>query len=191
MGKETFLRSFLQKTIFTVFLAVLLTQSAFAKKNSFYLEYPNCRVRIPKAGKDLKPSYFEVLKEKLKYRKFTFKKMPENSRIGVEELYLKLEKKMVGKGLIKSCQMKLTFFVTKSDYARPSIDKKVFTKSIKRQFPRHSLEGHERCEKAIKDLFIHVPPCGQGRGKRKKRSLDLKKFLLNPKAFSRHQDLIS
>ena len=117
--------------------------------------------------------------------------MPESSRIGVEELYLQLEKKMVGKGLIKSCQMKLTFFVTKSDYARPSIDKKVFTKAIKRQFPRHSIEGHERCEQAIKDLFIHVPPCGQGRRKKKNRNLDLNKFLLNPKAFSRHQDLVS
>ena len=91
MGKETFLRSFLQKTIFTVFLAVLSTQSAFAKKNSFYLEYPNCRVRLPKAGNDLRPSYFEVLKEKLKYRKFTFKKMPENSRLVIFSLKIKNE----------------------------------------------------------------------------------------------------
>ena len=117
--------------------------------------------------------------------------MPDNSRIGVDELYLQLEKKMVGKGLIKSCQMKLTFFVTKSDYARPSSDRLIFTKEIKRQFPRHSIEGHERCEQAIKDLFIHIPPCGEGSVKRQRRRLDLKRFLLNPKAFSGHKDLIS
>ena len=65
------------------------------------------------------------------------------------------------------------------------------SKEIKRQFPRHSIEGHERCEQAIKDLFIHIPPCGEGRSKRKRQRLDLKKFLLNPKAFPRHKDLIS
>ena len=82
---------------------------------------------------------------------------------------------MVGKGFVKSCQMKLTFFVTKSDYARPTNDRKLFVKVIRRQFPRHSIEGHERCEQAIKDLFIHVSPCGKVR--EKKRKPDLKNFL--------------
>ena len=191
MDKEAFPRSLLRKIVITIFLGTIFAQSAFAKKNSFYLEYPHCRIRLTKTTKDLRGSYLDVLKEKLKYRKFALRKMPENSRIGVDELYLQLEKKMVGRGLIKSCQMKVTFFVTKSDYARPSSDRLIFTKEIKRQFPRHSIEGHERCEQAIKDLFIHIPPCGEGRSKRKRQRLDLKKFLLNPKAFPRHKDLIS
>ena len=96
---------------------------------------------------------------------------------------------MVGKGLVKSCQMKLTLFVTKSNDVRPSVDRKIFIKAIRRQFPRHSLEGHERCEQAIKDLFIHIPPCGEGKIKRKRP--DLKRFLLNPKAFSRENNFVS
>ena len=196
MEKETFPRSLSRKRVFISFLGAIFVQFAFnqpilAKKDSFYVEYPNCRVRIANGAQGLRNSYFDVLKEKLKYRNFTLRKMPVNSRIGMEELYLQLEKKMVGRGLIKICQMKLTFFVTKSDYARPSSDKLIFTKTIRRQFPRHSIEGHERCEQAIKDLFVHIPPCGKGRPKRKKRSLDLKKFLLNPKTFSRDQDLVS
>lgn len=191
MDKEAFQRSLLRNFVFFAFLGAIFSQIAFAEKNSFYLEYPNCRIRIAKSANSLRDSYFDVLKEKLKYRKFSLRKMPENSRIGVEELYLQLEKNMVGKGLIKICQMKLNLFVTKSDYARPSVDKLIFTKAIRRQFPRHSIEGHERCEKAIKDLFVHVPPCGEGSKKKKKRTLDLKKFLLNPKTFSRHKDLIS
>ena len=191
MVKVYFQSSFLWGKLSLLSLGFFFTEVASAKKDAFYLDYPHCRIRLSQSTKSLKKSYIDVLKKKLKYRKFTVREMPESARIGIDELYLQLEKMMVGRGLVKSCQMKLTFFITKSDYVRPQVDKKLFIKAIRRQFPRYSIEGHERCEQAIKDLFIHVPPCGEGKEKRNKKRPDLKKFLLNPEASSRNKNSIS
>ena len=152
-----------------IFIAFFLSFSLFA--DEFYLDYPSCRVRLDKKTMSLEKDLLNVLKDRLKMREFDFRAMPPSNRIGMEQLYLELEKKMVGLGHYKKCQMKLTLFVTKSDYISKKRDKKLFVKAIRRQYPRLTLGGKERCVLAIKDLFVHVPPCGR-RPPKKRRLLN-------------------
>jgi hypothetical protein len=151
------------------FLALIFLNSPLQAKDDFSLDYPSCRIRLESGITPLDSSLVDVLKERLKFRKLVFMAMPSSKRIGMDQLYLQLERKMVGTGFYKKCQMKLSLLVTRSDLARPNRDKKLFVKAVRRQYPRLTLGGIERCKLAIKDIFIHVPPCHDG-GRSKKKS---------------------
>ena len=151
------------------FLVLIFLNPPLQAQDDFSLDYPSCRVRLGPGVSQLDSSLVDVLKDRLKMRKLVFKAMPTSKRIGMDQLYLQLERKMVGTGFYKKCQMKLSLYVTRSDLVRPKRDKLLFVKAVRRQFPRLTFGGIERCKLAIKDIFIHVPPCYDGGRPKKKR----------------------
>ena len=38
-------------------------------------------------------------------------------------------------------------------------DKTLYERSVRRALPRHTFSGNERCKRALKDTFVHIPKC--------------------------------
>ena len=144
------------------------------KAQYFTIEHPDCRVRIKQFNKDndfLKDIFFEKLKE----RNFKPDYLVENKRLIIGEMYLtlsistpkevqrkqKVDGKLVNKTinpLYPPCVISLELKKAKGNIVRKS-DKTLFTKTIERGFPRITFKGNERCTRALKEAFVHIPKC--------------------------------
>jgi hypothetical protein len=77
----------------------------------------------------------------------------------------KIDGKMVNKlikPLYSPCIVKLELKQAKGNTIRKS-DKTLFQKEVERGFPRVTFKGNERCTRALKDAFVHIPKCNKTR----------------------------
>ena len=142
--------------ILSLFSFNLWSQGEIAtlREKHFHFKHSTCYIRV-----NLKEHpYKETLREQLKKKKLRPKEFVEDGRLFAGDLYLDLNiKKLKGK-LFKDCQVKLK--LKKAQNNRPnSKDPDLFSKTIVRAFPRLTFGGSERCSRAIKDAFVHVPVC--------------------------------
>lgn len=130
---------------------------------SFSQEYVkkhfSCKVGISKKLEKKFANLFPTLEEALKEKGYKAFKIETNSSfVGPRNLYLTLEKELLGRGIYPDCYIKM--IIKEAKNMRPSSeDEFYFKRSTKRKFPRITLNGKYRCRKALKDLFIHIPYC--------------------------------
>lgn len=127
------------------------------KAQSFSFDHPNCQVRLKSFPKD--QQYLRsTLSEELSKRNFESLPMKDDKRVLPGDMYFNLEVVKLPSKLYHPCLVKIKFKVAKNRNPSAS-DKTIFQKEIKRTFPRVTLNGKERCKKALKDSFVHIPYC--------------------------------
>jgi len=84
--------------------------------------------------------------------------MIENKRLLQNDLYLHISLSKSENKLYKDCNITMAIKQSKGNTPLES-DKDLFKKSVNRSVPRVTFNGNERCRRAIKDAFVHIPVC--------------------------------
>ena len=130
---------------------IIFSLNNFAQYN---FEHADCKIGFVKGTK----KYLnKVAKETLIGRSFKPQKLLENRILLPDDLYYTYEV-IFGDTLYKSCTIR-SFIKIASSRTPQDKDRIVFKKEIKRTLPRVTFSGSERCKKAIKETFIHIPNC--------------------------------
>tara|TARA_Y100000590_G_scaffold263893_1_gene296386 strand:- start:243854 stop:244309 length:456 start_codon:yes stop_codon:yes gene_type:complete len=138
------------KYLILLSLGIIFSTSTFA----FSFKHLDCKIRLNKTKEFLNKEAHKKLKDK------GFRPMPfvESNKMNVGDLYFELEVFKDPKKLWKDCIV--TAAVKKAKNQRASSnDKELYKKAVKRALPRHTFDGNERCKRALKDVFIHIPYC--------------------------------
>lgn len=128
--------------------------------------HPTCQVKIypEKQQSEWERGFYDEFKSQIKKRKYYPQKMV-NSRTYPGELLISYQiinsKEKSKTKLYRDCTVKVQFKKVKG--VKPSReDELLIEKSITRRVPRITLGGKERCSKALKEVFIHIPFCKRG-----------------------------
>jgi hypothetical protein len=145
------------KAIFlTLSLCLMLFFPIDLKAQEFLIEHSDCLVRVKPHKEDSRLD--QIFKEQLLKKKFKVSPFISNERVLTGEMYADY---IVTKGpekLYKKCSVEVTIHTASGN--RPSqSDKPVFKKKNSRSVPRITFSGSERCSKALKEAFIHMPKC--------------------------------
>lgn len=135
----------------TRIIFIIISLNSFADYN---FEHADCKIGfIEGTEKYLN----KVAKETLISRSFKPQKLVENRILLPDDLYYTYEV-IKGDSLYKSCTIK-SYIKIASSRTPQERDTVVFKKEIKRTLPRITFTGSERCTKALKETFIHIPNC--------------------------------
>jgi len=138
-------------------LALFFIYISTSKAAQYYtFKDPSCKAYID--SKKIKQyEIVSVFSDQLKEKKIFAESFPGNKKIVKGDLYFELLKE--SEGIIwKDCI--ITLALKRSEGNFPSAEDKVlYETKNKRQFPRITFGGKERCERALKDAFVHIPTC--------------------------------
>ena len=132
---------------------LLFSTSLFAQQQ-FSFKHLDCNVRFNKSSDFLN----ERTNKSLKDKGFVPKGYVDGNKMNSGDLYFSLEYFRDPKKLWKDCIVTIAVKKAKGQIAKKK-DKTLFERSIKRSLPRHTFDGDERCKRALKDAFIHIPYC--------------------------------
>ena len=135
---------------------ILFFVSAAYCATYFTFKDPECvaYVDLPKfSSEGLLPTLEDALKE----RKITIKDFPVKKKIRSGDLYFDFQ--LSKEGMVwKDCIIELSLLRAQGNFPNKK-DKVLYETKNKRQFPRQTFSGGERCILALKDAFIHIPTC--------------------------------
>lgn len=134
-------------------LSFLFVSSAFAQQE-YVFKHLDCKVRFSKTDDFLN----ELAHEKLSDKGYKTHDFVNTDKMNVGDLYFHLEYSRAGMKLWKDCIVNVAIKKAKNQKVF-SKDKVLFKKSVKRSLPRHTFSGNERCKRALKDAFVHIPYC--------------------------------
>jgi hypothetical protein len=133
------------------FIFIIFSINNFA---GYDFEHADCKIGFVKSAEE----YLNVAaKATLKSRSFIPQDLIENRILLPGGLYYIYEV-LHGDSFFKSCTVR-SFIKVASSRVPLDDDKVIFKKEIKRTLPRITFKGSERCNKAIKETFIHIPNC--------------------------------
>jgi len=141
--------------ILSLILLFILSFKSIADEKPVYfkLNHQNCILvsdKVETEDKKFNKSFIDTL-EKKNY------KLMYTSKVNKGSLYLKLKRERHS-GLYKDCSVSLTLKQAKDNYKSKS-DKTLHQKTVRRKYPRITRTGNERCRRALKEAFIHIPTC--------------------------------
>lgn len=124
---------------------------------AFSFNHPDCNVKV-------------LLKEDALFLKDTVQEMCRRRRLNMSvmknpkdiykgEMYLKVDFIRIDKKLYDHCQVDVKLLLAKEDRYTSSRDTILYDQKSTRSLPRITLKGNERCHRALKDAFIHIPTC--------------------------------
>ena len=118
------------------------------------VDHPTCVIY---QQRELPTHLQEPLNKIFEEKGYTVKLYKKGQRVVPGEFKVTVKKKLMG-SFYKSCFVEVEIFKINSDY--PSLtDTSIMRKSSTRKFPRHTLEGNERCKLAVKDMSYDINPC--------------------------------
>jgi hypothetical protein len=135
-------------------LLTLVSTTVFAQSPQYTFKHIDCNIRFTSTGDFLNT----MARQKLADKSFIVKDFVDGDRMNVGDLYFTLEYVRDPKKLWKDCIVNVAIKKAKGQKALPK-DKVLYSRSIKRALPRHTFNGNERCTRALKDAFIHIPYC--------------------------------
>lgn len=135
-------------------IAALFFISCSQTLANFDFEHADCKIRFKK-GEESHLNKAAVAQ--LRKRQYIPEEMHDNRVLLPGDLYYYFEKRLEG-GLYKRCIIRSYIKKAKSRLPQKN-DPVIFKKEIKRSLPRVTFSGKERCLKAIKETFIHIPRC--------------------------------
>ena len=142
------------------FLICFLLSLSYLDKTfaEFVFSHSNCKIRIQRRGYQ-EIGYQELLRSQLSAKGFKIEYLLDDRKLFEGELYANLDSKRDNSsGLYNDCLVKISIKKANSRFISDS-DKVLFSKEVKRSFPRVTFDGKERCKMAIKDAFVHIPEC--------------------------------
>lgn len=155
MPKRTRLEPILILKSLALFL--LLPFVAQAKDPAFSFRHPDCKVKA--VIEEDQEFLFDTLNEMSKKRGLNLSKMKDKRDIYKGEMYFKINFVRIDKKLYDHCQVNLKLKLAKEDRYISSRDEVLYDQKNTRSLPRVTLKGNERCTRALKDAFIHIPTC--------------------------------
>ncbi len=141
--------------LMTLFFLALI--SLAKAQNQYIYEHANCQVRIKKDSSE--SSYLSrEMAELLKSRQYKVNFLIDNKKILPGELYALLKVTHPKGKLWRDCIVDMKLKQAKGRILSPK-DTILFQKQIRRRVPRVTFGGKERCIRALKETFIHIPYC--------------------------------
>lgn len=137
-------------------ISLFLSFSALAEQKPvfFKLKHQNCILVTEKVETEDKKFNKQFVNE-LEERKY---KIMYTSKVNPGTLYLGMNRVRHGHGLYKDCSVELILKQAKENY-KSKRDKVLHQKKVRRKYPRITRQGNERCRRALKEAFIHIPTC--------------------------------
>lgn len=142
-------------TIF--FLVALVHFNTMAQDPAFSFRHPDCKVKV-KLNKETEFLY-SSLDEMSSKRGLNLIKMKNPKDVYKGEMYFSVSYRTIKKKLYDHCEVNLKLMLSKQDRKLLSTDTVLYDQKNIRSLPRITLEGKERCHRALKDTFIHIPTC--------------------------------
>jgi hypothetical protein len=128
-------------------------------QQGYVFDHANCQVRFPNQSGPLKQAVLPELEKLLKVKNFKTKPLLDGKYVIPGELYVDFDVTSQEQALYNPCVVKVRINQAKGNKINLSADKSLFVKEIKRQFPRITPKGKERCIRALRDVFTHIPYC--------------------------------
>ncbi len=135
-------------------LIALMANTLSAQEAEFLFRHPTCEVKISSQEDRLQALFISKLKER-GYQAVLL----SNERPLLEgDLYASFKREHLDGKIFKECKIEISIKQALRNLGGPN-DEEVFTHSTVRGLPRITFKGHERCSRALKDVFVHLPPC--------------------------------
>ena len=145
-------------------LMLLLSIKSFSDQYTptYTYEHPTCNVSLHDNFKE--ESFKELVVSLLKERSYNISFLKKRNILKSGDLHLLIKKNKLKGKMWKDCVVEAKLYYSKNSNASLK-DDVIFKKKVKRQYPRVTFSGNERCERALKDSFIHIPHCLSPGGK--------------------------
>jgi hypothetical protein len=135
-------------------LLLIMPISLMAQEPKYSFKHLDCNIRYSKSDDFMN----KLAHKKLSDKAFVVKDYVDGDRMNVGDLYFHLEYLRDPSKLWKDCIVKVAIKKASGQKALPK-DKSLYSRSVKRSLPRLTFDGNERCTRALKDAFIHIPYC--------------------------------
>ena len=137
------------------FSSLLLFFSATnAQEAEFLFKHPTCEVKITNQDDRLQALFISKLKE----RGYQAVLLSNERPLFEGDLYGSFKREHLDGKIFKECKVEITIKQALRNLGGVN-DQDIFTHSTVRALPRITFKGHERCSRALKDVFVHLPPC--------------------------------
>lgn len=138
------------------FLILFLIKPGYAQ-NDFSFNHPDCKVKafLPDNANFLK----NTLEEMAKKRKMVLSMMKTKKDIYKGEMYFQVNFARIKQKIYDKCLIDIKLYLAKEDRYTSKRDTLLYERKSTRSVPRITLKGNERCTRALKDAFIHIPTC--------------------------------
>lgn len=121
----------------------------------FEFEHSSCHIYVlDNNHKEIQKLSADLLKEK----RYIIKQMSDNKRILPGELYLEIISSKEKKRIFPACIIETKLKISKGSRVSTQ-DTVLYSKKVKRSVPRVTQKGIERCTRALRDTFVHIPYC--------------------------------
>lgn len=141
-----------------IFLVLVFTNTTSAQVD-FSFNHPNCNVR---AFLPSEASFLEgTLKEMTKKRKMNLTLMKNKKDIFKGDMYFQVNFARIDQKIYDKCLIDVKLYLAKEDRYTSKRDTLLYEQKSTRSLPRITLKGNERCKRALKDAFIHIPVCNK------------------------------
>lgn len=124
---------------------------------AYSFHHPDCKVKVllQNSAMFLK----DTINEMCSKRRFKMSLMKNEKDIYKGEMYLKVDYLRIDKKLYDHCEVNVKLLLAKEDRYTSSRDTLLYDHKNTRSLPRVTFKGNERCKRALKDAFIHIPTC--------------------------------
>ena len=147
----------MQKRLERVYLVIFILMSFGLNAQEYVFEHANCKIKIQKQEK-IYQSVEKLLKSLLTKKGYEVTYLVDNRKILPKDLYMTMTIDTPSGKLFKDCIVTIKMKVAKNRRISAA-DNVLFEREGKRHVPRITFKGLERCRRALKDDFIHIPYC--------------------------------
>lgn len=137
-----------------IFLCFFMILSTARAADYYTMKHLDCNIRYKKTDSFLSRLAMDELADK----NFNVQDFVNGDKMNVGDLYFKLDFRRDPEKMWKDCIVKVAVKKASAQKAFPK-DKTLYERSVRRALPRHTFSGNERCKRALKDTFVHIPKC--------------------------------
>lgn len=147
----------IQNLIFIYLITLFFVSSNVQAQNDFSFNHPDCKVKafLPENAEFLE----DTLEEMTKKRKMVLSMMKTKKDIYKGEMYFQVNFARIKQKIYDKCLVDVKLYLAKEDRYISKRDTLLYERKSTRSLPRITLKGNERCTRALKDAFIHIPTC--------------------------------
>lgn len=123
-------------------------------REAFSFRHPDCQTRVPVKDHFLQELFLETLKE----RGYAPRPITPSDPLRPGEIYMSYQQTHPEGIIFKSCLVQLSLKRAKVKDGSKE-DEVLYEHQVLRELPRVTFKGKERCRRALKDSFVHIPYC--------------------------------
>jgi hypothetical protein len=146
------------RSLIFLFALILTSIAPLAKAEdpyrAFSFKHPDCQTRVPKKDHFLQELFLETLEG----RGYSPQEITKSDPLRKGEIYMSYQQTHPAGIIFKSCLVQLSLKVAKINGGSEN-DDVLYEHQVLRELPRVTFKGKERCRRALKDSFVHIPYC--------------------------------